>query len=243
MQPVKKRFFEKSLANVLAFACLLGSIHSVAQSSVRGTIVSQTEEPMSFVKVLLLNADSTVSSGTTADLEGNFELETVSGTYILQIREVSETVYSQVLSVAESVNLGTIKVGISSQELGEIQVSVKRQLIVRKVDRLIFNVENSIAASGGDALDALRITPGVKVQNDVISIIGKSTVLVMINDRVLRLSQDDLANFLRSISSDNIARIEVITTPPAQYAAEGNSGLINIVLINAKREMRCARAK
>lgn len=236
MQPVKKRFFEKSLANVLAFACLLGSIHSVAQSSVRGTIVSQTEEPMSFVKVLLLNADSTVSSGTTADLEGNFELETVPGTYILQIREVSETVYSQVLSVIESVNLGTIKVGISNQELGEIQVSVKRQLIVRKVDRLIFNVENSIAASGGDALDALRITPGVKVQNDVISIIGKSTVLVMINDRVLRLSQDDLANFLRSISSDNIARIEVITTPPAQYAAEGNSGLINIVLINAKRD-------
>src|SRR5690606_119186 len=46
----------------------------------------------------------------------------------------------------------------------------------------------------------------------------------------------DLSNYLRSISSDDIARIEVITNPPAKYEAEGNSGLINIILKNIKKD-------
>lgn len=216
--------------------CVFFSMNLIAQVKIGGTIVSHTEEPISFVKVILLEPDSTIKAGTTADLQGKFELQVEPGSYILQVREVSETVYSQPLNVTEGIDLGTIKTKVHNQELGEVEVSVKKQLILRKVDRLIFNVENSIAANGGDALDALRITPGVKVQNDVISILGKSAVRVMVNDRLIQLSNDDLVNFLKTISSDNISKIEVITTPPAQYAADGNSGIINIVLINAKRD-------
>jgi outer membrane receptor protein involved in Fe transport len=97
-------------------------------------------------------------------------------------------------------------------------------------------VENSISAAGGDALDALKVTPGLRVQNDQISMIGKSGMAVMIDDRILQLSGDDLINYLKSIPSDNIKSIEVITTPPAKYDAEGNSGIVNIVLKKAKSD-------
>ncbi|MDR3219344.1 MAG: outer membrane beta-barrel family protein [Dysgonamonadaceae bacterium] len=52
----------------------------------------------------------------------------------------------------------------------------------------------------------------------------------MINDRSVKLSGDELVNFLKSLRANDIQSIEVITTPPAKYEAEGNSGLINIVM-------------
>lgn len=52
----------------------------------------------------------------------------------------------------------------------------------------------------------------------------------MINGRMLNLSGDAFNELFKTIRSENILKVEVITTPPAKYEAQGNSGLINIVL-------------
>ncbi|WP_309332403.1 outer membrane beta-barrel family protein [Mucilaginibacter sp.] len=70
----------------------------------------------------------------------------------------------------------------------------------------------------------------MRVSPDGVSIIGKSTVAVMINERIVNLGGADLVNYLKSLRADDVSKIEVITTPPAKYDAQGNSGLINIVL-------------
>ncbi len=70
----------------------------------------------------------------------------------------------------------------------------------------------------------------VKTSDEAISIAGKSNVAVMINDRLLNLNGQELINYLKTLRSDDILKIEVITTPPAKYDAEGKSGLINIIL-------------
>ncbi len=119
----------------------------------------------------------------------------------------------------------------------EVAVTVKKPLIERKIDRIIFNVENSITAIGSDALEALSKAPGVHVSGtDEISLAGKSTVSVMIDDKLLQVGGEELAEMLQAIPSDNIARIEVITAPPAKYDAAGNSGIINIVTKKAKQQ-------
>ena len=123
---------------------------------------------------------------------------------------------------------------IVEKQIQEVEIVAKKKLIERKVDRLVFNVENSISATGGDALDALKITPGIRVQNNQVSMIGKSGMAVMVDDKLIQLSGDDLVNYLKTIPSDNIKNIEVITTPPAKYDAQGNSGIINIKLKRAK---------
>lgn len=108
--------------------------------------------------------------------------------------------------------------------------SKKTKLIEQKVDRMIFNVSNSIASQGMSGLDVLSKTPFVKVDADKgLSIVGKNTVNVMINGRMLNLSGNELTNYMQSLRSEDIAKIEVITTPPAKYEAQGNSGLINII--------------
>ncbi|MFP3596254.1 TonB-dependent receptor domain-containing protein [Chryseobacterium sp. SIMBA_029] len=120
----------------------------------------------------------------------------------------------------------------STQHVEQINLLVKKKLIERKADRLIFNVEASIASQGMDATETLANVPMLKVDENMgsISITGKSIVSVMINGRMLNLSGTALLNYLKSIRSENISKIEVITTPPSKYEAQGNSGIINIIL-------------
>lgn len=69
-----------------------------------------------------------------------------------------------------------------------------------------------------------------------ISMIGKNGMMVMVNDRLLSLSGEDLANFLKTLNAEDLKRIEVITNPPAKYVAAGNSGIINIVTKSSKKK-------
>lgn len=121
-----------------------------------------------------------------------------------------------------------------SKEIQEITIERRKKLVEKKVDRIVFNVENSVKATGGDALDALKATPNVQVRNENISITGKNSIQIMVNDKIIQLGGAELTNYLKSIASENIQKIEVITTPPSKYDAEGNGGLINIVLKKPK---------
>ncbi|MDO5615566.1 MAG: outer membrane beta-barrel family protein [Cruoricaptor ignavus] len=137
-------------------------------------------------------------------------------------------IFSSLITGQEKINIDTSDL---QKEIEVINLTAKKKLIERKVDRLVYNVENSVAAQGMDAIDALSNTPMLKVdENGGISIVGKSGVSVMVNDRMLNLSGNELVNYLKAMRSDNIAKIEVITTPPAKYEAQGNSGIINIIL-------------
>lgn len=120
----------------------------------------------------------------------------------------------------------------SIRHVEQINLLIKKKLLERKADRLIFNVEASVASQGMDATETLANVPMLKVDENMgaISITGKSNVSVMINGRMLNLSGTALLNYLKSIRSENISKIEVITTPPSKYEAQGNSGLINIIL-------------
>lgn len=197
-----------------------------------GKVTNREKLPVELASVLLKLNDSINVNHVTTDSLGNFTLRAEAGKYTLHIRQFGEELYKQDLSLNENTDLGIIEIN-ESQLLEGVVVEGRKKILERKADRLVFHVENA-ATAGGNALDVLASTPMVRVQNETVSIIGKSEVLVMIDDRLQRMSSDDLANLLQSIPADQIKSIEVITTPPAKYEAEGNSGLINIRMKSAK---------
>ncbi|WP_046754925.1 TonB-dependent receptor domain-containing protein [Kordia jejudonensis] len=221
----------------LILIVLFTSFNCFSQVEIKGKIIDQTtNQPIEFAEVVLTVTASDVSIGTITNAEGAFTLAANSGiSYRLQVFYVGKELYSKEITIEKAVDLGDIKVQ-NSQELTEVIITAQKKLIERKIDRLVFNVENSTKSSEGDALEVLRVTPGVRVQNNNINMIGKGGVQVMVNDKIIQLGGEELANFLKGISSENIKNIEVITTPPAKYDAAGNSGLINIVLRKAKAD-------
>lgn len=208
--------------------------HVLSQIKISGHIKDKKNNPIEFVEVQLQNKDSIIFKSELTNVEGKFVIETEKGEYSLLVRQLGVIYHKQKINATQEIYIGVINIAEKTMELQEVVITSKKKLIERKVDRLIFNVENSITAAGGDAIDALKIVPLVKVKNDNISIIGKSGVSVMIDNKIIQLSGDDLLNYLKSISSDNIRNIEIITTPPSKYDAEGNSGIVNINLKKAK---------
>lgn len=201
--------------------------------SLNGKVINQMNQAVEFVSVSLLKNDSIILKRTQTDSLGQFVLKAEKGNYRLVLKQFGKELSNTEVLLDQDLELGNIAIDESS-ELEGVAVTARKKILEQKVDRLIFNVENSVSATGGTALDVLKVTPTVRVQNDNISIVGKGEVLVMIDDRLQRMSQSDLVDFLKSIPSGNIKSIEVITAPPAKYDAEGNSGLINIKLKTAR---------
>lgn len=138
-----------------------------------------------------------------------------------------------IAALLSSFAAGQTKDSVNSiKTIETVTVNGKKALVERKVDRLIYNVQNSMLSQGSSGSEVLSSTPLLKVDEDkgLVSVAGKSGVSVMVNDRMLNLTGSELINYLKNIRSENILKVEVITTPPAKYEAQGNSGIINIVL-------------
>ncbi|MCP1995474.1 TonB-dependent receptor [Flavobacterium sp. HSC-61S13] len=215
---------------------LLGSVTAVsAQNQVYGTLQDIDQQPIDFGEVRLTLKDSENPIQTYSDTLGYFSFNEIpNGLYILEILQLGRLQDQREFYIDKTIDLGTLSINTSSQ-LSEIVIEGKKKIFETKIDRTVFNVENSIAASTGDALDAIKATPGIAVSNADIKIVGKNSVSVMINDKLVQLSGEDLNNYLKTLSASDIQKIEVITTPPAKYEAQGNGGIINIVL-KPKRE-------
>lgn len=223
----------KSVLSLLSSILLVSSIYA---QDISGVVKDQQGKGLDKSTVSLLHAkdSSLIKLAVTSD-NGTFHLN-MSGTgkYLVSVSHVGYVAqYSKVfeLSGAGEVNLPEIQLAKMSTEMKEVVVTNKKPVVEVKADKMILNVEGTINATGSNALDLLRKSPGVMVdKDDNITLAGKNGLQIYIDGRPTPLSGTDLSNFLKSIQSSEIESIEIITNPSAKYEAAGNAGIINIRL-------------
>jgi len=209
---------------------------AVAQVQIMGTVVDAEGLPLPAVNVLILNeTDSALVKGAVTDKLGIYRIDGIQpGSYILSVSMVGFQTYEESFSIRESedksLNIGPITLNESIEQLGEIVTTARRPLYEQEIDRLVVNVQRDITSGGSSALEVLQKSPGVQVnrQSNDIALNGKSGVVILINDKEVRLPLESVITMLNGMSAANIEQIELISTPPAKYDAEGNAGIINI---------------
>ena len=194
----------------------------------KGEVKDQFQEPVAFASVFLLNVtDSTLVKGTSADENGIFSITNISeGLYFLKASYVGQMSNNLAIEILKDTKIGAVIIEQQAEELNEVTVTSNRPVVERKVDRIVFNVENTVI-SQNSSWDILRQTPGVIVLNDELQVRNQATT-VYVNNRKVQLSSEEVRNLLENYQGENIKSVEVIYNPPASYDAEGGS-ILNII--------------
>ena len=224
-------------ACLLFVVMVMGFQTASAQSMIHGSVVDINRKPIPYANVLLLKlSDSSLVKGIVTTEKGTYILQDVlPGKYLVTSTHTGfAQSFTSAIELARNndIDAGTLELHELSAQLEHVTIIAKKPLLEQKIDRLIVNVANSITFPGNTVLEVLERSPGIIVdhQNNLISMNGKNGVVIMINGKMSRMPVSAVVQMLSGMSSGNIEKIELITTPPASLDAEGNAGYINIVL-------------
>lgn len=117
-------------------------------------------------------------------------------------------------------------------ELNEIVVVGHRTVLKQEPDRIVYLTKNDAFTNGLNGIEVLDRIPRVTVEGDAVTVAGKSSVRYIVDGRLLEMPDDAIAMQLKNLQASGIEKIEVLTTPPAKYAAGTNVAFISITTRN-----------
>ena len=225
-----------SLATILLFFSLSiqGYSQRSSQHNISGTVIDDDlEVPLEYATISIINTNdpSDINGGVT-DVDGKFDIEVPEGTYNILIEFISyEPKKYNNRKIDSDLNLGTIKLGVSSASLDEVVVRAETTQVDVRLDKKIYNIGKDLTTAGGTVSDALNNVPSVSVDIDGgISLRGNENVRILINGKPSAMAGFGDSNVLNQLPAEAIERVEVITSPSARYDAEGTAGILNIIL-------------
>lgn len=222
-----KQFYPQLQANHFGVIfCLLG-IFSVHAQSLSGLVRDTRQQPVPFANVVILSPqDSLPKFGTVTEENGRYVFDKVeAGAYVLRISFIGFKTFYQKIEIPNVQSLDVVLEDEATQ-LESVEVVGRKPTVERKLDRLVFNVENT-SLTEGSIWDVLNRTPGLVVNQDQILIKNTTDVVVYINDRRVYLTSSELRSLLEGSAANAVQSVEVITNPPAKYDAEGGA-VVNI---------------
>lgn len=204
------------------------------QPAISGKIIDDNEHPLPYVSVALFNtADSSFITGTATDNDGNFSIPAKAGDYYLKITFLSfrDKVLSNINHGSGGTDVGKILLEPDVLAIEEVEVGSERSSMQLQLDKRVFNVGKDLTNTGNNALEVLENVPSVTVDMEGnVALRGSQNVRVLIDGKPSGLVGIGSTEALRLLQGNMIESIEVITNPSARYDAEGEVGIINIVL-------------
>lgn len=231
-QPGMRPLYLSVLGIFLSFAAFAQTAPQTI--TIQGTVIdSAANKPMPFVTVSLQDpkTHAGVKSALSHD-DGSFSLKTTKpGPF--EVAFVFVGYRSRVMPVqgtSGTISMGKILLATSSNQLKEVSVTAAKPLMKQEVDRITYDIQADPDSKALSVLDMMRKVPLLSVDgNDNIQLKGSGNYKILINGKESALMARNPSDVLKSMPATNIDKIEVITTPPAKYDAEGLSGIINII--------------
>jgi outer membrane receptor protein involved in Fe transport len=217
----------------------------VAGITISGLIKNKTNKlALSYVNVLArTEKDTAFVAGTITNEEGRFSLTGIKpGNYQLEFSLSGFRKQRQPLfvgSLSEFLEIAPIELEQEADKETKIEEVVltasKKNEVSNQLDKKTYSVADNISQSGGSVLQSMQNLPGVTVQDGKVQLRGNDKVTVLIDGKQTALTGFGSQSGLDNIPASAIDKIEIINNPSSKYDANGNAGIINIIMKKNKQ--------
>jgi hypothetical protein len=208
---------------------------SASLGSLQGNIQDATTgKPVKGATVYLFNmADTGQKKIILSDNNGSFSFDKITfGYYKLSITALSFANFTVdsiwVRAEKDELVFNDIQLKDAATTLNEVVVYSDKKLIEDKDGVLTYNVSESPIANGANATDILKNMPLVNANPDGSLTVKGKMPLILIDEKPTNLNAQQLADLLESLPANVIEKVELMQTPPPEYATYDGS-VINIV--------------
>lgn len=210
--------------------------------SINGKVLNgNNHAPLDYATISIFSVvDSGLIGGGVSNENGMFSIESKSMPFFIEVKFLGFLSKKmgpyEVQSNQKEVTLGEIILTEDAESLAEVDVIAERSQMQLKLDKRIYNVEKDLANTGANAAEILDNIPSVEVDMDGgVSLRGSGNVRILIDGKPSAMLGMSGAEALMLLQGDMIERIEIVTNPSSRYEAEGDVGIINIILKKNKK--------
>ncbi len=236
MEFIKKSFL--SIALLLFCGVSFAQVSSVTISGIVKNNTDKSAIPYANV-VVKTEKDSVFVAGTVTNDEGRFSIANVKpGNYRLEVSFMGFEDRGQPLfvgSLSEFLDIPVIELDEQSTVLEGVVIKVERTGLSNALDKKTYSVADNISQSGGSVLQSMQNLPGVTVQDGKVQLRGNDKITVLIDGKQTALTGFGSQTGLDNIPASAIDKIEIINNPSSKYDANGNAGIINIIMKKNKQ--------
>lgn len=226
----------------LSAVLFLLSFSSQAQVTISGKLAdTEKKDPIPYVKVFLMNAsDSSFVAGAFSDEDGIYAVDAPkAGSYYLEFKHFdfeNKRFPVFVGDLSQALNLPNIYLEAVKVELEELVVEGKAEDLNYNLDKKSYSADENVVQAGGTVLQLLQNLPGITIQDGKVLLRGSDKVLIFIDGKQTALTGFGSQSGLENIPASSVEKVEIINNPSAKYDANGNAGIINIVLKKNRKE-------
>ena len=182
----------------------------------KGRIVDERGNAAEYATIALLSPiDSTIVGHGVSNENGSFVIPCNFQKVLARITYIG---YKTVNRIYNNTEMGIIKLQPKAMIIKGVVVKGDRPQYKMSPGGVEVAVEHTLLSKMANTFDVLNLLPRVSVEGQKISVFGKGTPIVYINNK--RVNDN---NEIVNITPDNIKSISVITSPGAEYDAEVES--------------------
>lgn len=216
-----------SITICLCSLSLIGQVENQKMSIIGHINDSEYHTPIQYITVTLQDIETKDIVSVITTKSGEFELHVPSGNYFFTTSSLSFLSFSiQILKIQQDLDLGIIELTQKVEELVEVEIVAKNNLMDYKSDKKVYYASKDIANAGGNAITVLENTPSVRVDDEGTITVRGNSARVLVNG--IPYGPESNADILSLIPSNSINKVEIITRS-AKYDAESGN-IINIIL-------------
>ena len=182
----------------------------------KGRIVDERGNAAEYATIALLSPiDSTIVGHGVSNENGSFVIPCNSRKVLARITYIG---YKTVNRIYNNTEMGIIKLQPKTMIVKGVVVKGDRPQYKMLSGGMEVAVEHTLLSKMANTFEVLSLLPRVSVDGQKISVFGKGTPIVYINNK--RVNDN---NEIVNITPDNIKSISVVTSPGAEYDAEVES--------------------